>query len=156
MLKINIVAIGKDKDAWVTSGCEHYLKLISRWAKVSFDILPALKGGSSLSPAEVMAQEADRFEKHLGDTKYIALGERGKRLDSHGFAELLSRWEQTSGGSVTLLIGGAYGLDDRLLKRADQTLSLSPMTFSHQLVRLVLLEQIYRGFSLLRGSPYHK
>ena len=167
MLRIRIIAVGKDKDAWVTTGCEHYLKLLSRFARVTVDISPGLKSTAGLSPAEAMAREAERIEKLLdgnsrksqvsATTSYTAaLSDSGKQYDSLRFAKHLQQWQTHSGGSVTMLIGGAHGLDPRLLKRTDEVLSLSPMTFSHQLVRLVLLEQLYRGFSILAGTDYHK
>ncbi|MBD3258099.1 hypothetical protein GF377_06675 [candidate division GN15 bacterium] len=156
LLRIRLLAIGKDKDQWVADGVTHFSKLLAKCARVSIDILPGLKSSGSLSPAEVMAQEAERFEKRLDDSYLVALSERGKRMDSRSFAREIERWQTVSGGTVTLLIGGAYGLDERLLARADQVLSLSRMTFSHQLVRLIILEQLYRGFSLLHGGPYHK
>ncbi len=156
MLKVRILAIGKDKDRWVTEGSEHYLKLISRYAKTQIDLLPGLKSTSSLSPDEIKTREAERFDKALGSSRFIALSDAGTKHNSRSFAQLLQRLQSTSGGSITILIGGAFGLHDRLLKRAEMILSLSELTFSHQLVRLVLLEQLYRGFSILAGSSYHK
>ncbi len=156
MLRIRVVAIGKDKDPWVTEGSEHYLKLLSRYANVQIDLLPGLKSTSSLSPDEIKKREAQRFDKALGSSRFIALSDRGKRHDSRSFARWLQKQQSISGGSVTILIGGPYGLHEHLLARAETILSLSELTFSHQLVRLVLLEQIYRGFSILAGSSYHK
>lgn len=159
MLKIRIIAIGKDKETWIADGCQHYLKLLGRSAKVELDILPGLKGAGALSPAETMAKEAELIQRRLdtsSSTHVVALTERGEALDSIGFSKRLQTWQVHSGGSIDLLIGGAFGLDPELLMQANESLSLSPLTFSHQLVRLVLLEQLYRGFSILQGSPYHK
>lgn len=155
MLKVRIVALGKDKDRWISEGSQHYGKLLSRYAAVETKIIPALKSTSSLSPAEVKAQEALRFEKEIGKDFLIALSDRGVKMDSISLAKKLEKMQAVT-GSVTFLIGGAFGLDESLIKRADLVLSLSPLTFSHQLVRLVLLEQLYRAFSILRGSSYHK
>lgn len=94
--------------------------------------------------------------KELGKGLVVALSDSGKKADSHEFARLLEQWQTRSNGTITFLIGGPFGLDESLLSRADVALSLSPLTFSHQLVRLVLLEQLYRAFSILSGSPYHK
>lgn len=155
MLKIRIVAIGKDKDRWISDGSQHYTRLLSRYASVQATIVPSLKSTSSLSPTEIKAQEAERFEKQLGKGYLIALSDKGVRMDSEGLAKRIEKL-QAQTGEITFLIGGAYGLDERLIKRADLVLSLSPLTFSHQLVRLILLEQLYRALSILQGSSYHK
>ena len=86
----------------------------------------------------------------------VALSDSGKSCNSVSFSRLLERWQTTSGGTVTFLIGGPFGLDTSLLESADLILSLSPLTFSHQLVRLVLFEQLYRGFTILHNTSYHK
>ena len=155
MLRVRIVAIGKDKDRWISEGCQHYSKLLSRYAAVETKIIPALKSTSGLSPVELKAREAERFDKAVGKDFLIALSDRGVKLDSVGLAKKIEKLQART-GSVTFLIGGAYGLDDRLIQQADLVLSLSPLTFSHQLVRLVLLEQLYRALSILHGSSYHK
>lgn len=155
MLKVRIVAVGKDKDPWISQGCDHYSKLLSRYASVDIKIIPALKTAAGLSPAEVKAREGERFEKEIGKGFVIALSDRGVKTDSVGLAGKIERW-QALGGVITFLIGGAHGLDEGVIKRADLVLSLSPLTFSHQLVRLVLLEQLYRALSILHGSSYHK
>ena len=155
MLKVRVVAIGKDKDAWISEGCSHYTKLLSRYATVDIKIIPALKTGDSLSPAEVKTREAERLEQEIGRGFVIALSDRGVKTDSVGLAGKIEKWQAQS-GVITFLIGGAYGLDDGIIKRTDLVLSLSPLTFSHQLVRLVLLEQLYRALSIIHGSSYHK
>ena len=156
MLRIRLLSLGRDRDRWVGEGCAHYLKLLSRFAKVESQIIPALKGGGSLSPAQHKAREAERIEKTLGSDYLVALHNRGRKYDSPAFARWLEKLPADSGGRLTLLIGGAFGLDERILERADQVLSLSDLTFSHQLTRLVILEQLYRGFSILAGTAYHK
>ncbi|PWB74944.1 23S rRNA (pseudouridine(1915)-N(3))-methyltransferase RlmH [candidate division GN15 bacterium] len=156
MLKIRIIAIGEPKDQWIADGCEHYTKLISRWARVETKILPSPKGASSLPPAQIMEREAERIARELGKGKTIALSDRGKRFDSAGFAKAIRSLELTSGGTVTFLIGGPYGLAPRLIDAADDVYSLSPLTFSHQLARIVLLEQLYRAYTIIHGTAYHK
>jgi 23S rRNA (pseudouridine1915-N3)-methyltransferase len=155
LLKVRIVAIGKDKDPWISEGGNHYVKLLSRYATVATRIIPALKTTASLSPAEIKSREAERFEKELGKDFLIALSDRGVKTDSVGLAQKIEKLQARS-SAITFLIGGAYGLDERIIKRADLVLSLSPLTFSHQLVRLILLEQLYRALSILHGSSYHK
>ncbi|MBU8932827.1 MAG: 23S rRNA (pseudouridine(1915)-N(3))-methyltransferase RlmH [candidate division Zixibacteria bacterium] len=152
---MRIIAVGKDKDRWVSDGCAHYEKLLSRFARLEWQIVQPAKH-SSMSSKEIMKDEGERLLARLGKGSVIALGDTGDRHDSKSFAKVLEKLQISSGGSVNLVIGGAYGLDESVLSRADMILSLSPMTFSHQLVRLVLLEQLYRGFSILHGTDYHK
>ena len=155
MLKITIAAIGKDKDRWVTDGIAHYAKLLSRWASLTFDTLSP-KTPSSLSPAEIKRIEADAFRKHVDSGYCVALSDSGESFDSMEFSSWIEKVQIESGGQVTFLIGGPYGLDEAIFKKAPRVISLSPLTFSHQLVRLVLLEQLYRGFSIIHGTDYHK
>ncbi|MCP4684973.1 MAG: 23S rRNA (pseudouridine(1915)-N(3))-methyltransferase RlmH [bacterium] len=155
MLKVRIVAVGKDKDPWISEGSKHYTKLLSRYASVETKMIPALKAASSLSPAEIKSREAVLIEKELGRGYLIALGDRGSSFDSPKLAARLEKLQAQS-GTLVFLIGGAYGLDESIITRADLVLSLSPLTFSHQLVRLILLEQLFRALSILHGSSYHK
>ncbi len=156
MLKIRILAIGEDKDRWVTEGIAHFTKLLSKYASVEFVPLPSSKSSSSISPDEIKKQEAALFRERLAKGMTIALADSGKSFDSVAYAKQLERWQVSSGGTVTFLIGGPFGLETDLIKTCDLALSLSPLTFSHQLVRLVLLEQLYRGYTILNNTSYHK
>jgi 23S rRNA (pseudouridine1915-N3)-methyltransferase len=150
------VAIGEPKDRWVAEACDHYLKLIGRWANIELKSIPSPKGISSLPPAQIMEREAERLVKALGKGKSIALSDKGKRLDSRGFADALRSLEMSASGTVTYIIGGPYGLAQSLLDRADGVSSLSPLTLSHQLARIVLLEQLYRAYTIIHNTDYHK
>jgi 23S rRNA (pseudouridine1915-N3)-methyltransferase len=156
MLKVEIVALGRDKDAWISDGINHYARLLSRYCRLTITNLPALKKSAALSPVEIQRLEAERFRPYLEKSTTIALTDKGHSCDSLGFAKLLADLQTTSGGSIILLVGGAFGLADEILRRATYRLSLSPLTFSHQVVRLILLEQLYRGFSILHNTDYHK
>lgn len=156
MLKITLLTIGRDKDRWVTEGLRHYQKLVSRWAAVELKAIPSPKQSASLSPDEIKAQEAAAIRRHLPAGRVVALTDTGTGYDSRAFADFIDKLQMESGGRVTFLIGGPYGLSNDLMASADDRLSLSPLTFSHQLVRLVLMEQLYRGFSILHGTDYHK
>lgn len=156
MLKIQIVAIGKDKDQWVTDGMAHFSKLLQRYCRATFLALPSPKQSKAFSAAEIKRFEADRLRPFLDQGASIALTDRGKQYDSQSFAKFLSKLQISSGGQVTILIGGPCGLEDSILESATHRISLSPLTFSHQVVRLVLLEQLYRGFSILANTDYHK
>ena len=156
MTNIRIITIGKDKDRWIADGIAHYRKLLSKHARVEFTILADPAGSSSLSPEEIKKRQAPLFEKHLEQGHIVALSDRGTPYDTPRFARWLERTQTSARATFVFLLGGAYGLDESLIVRANDHLSLSPLTFSHQLARLVLLEQLYRTFSLLTGGPYHK
>ena len=156
MLKIRVIAVGEPKDRWIAEACNHYAKLLSRWANLETKSLPSPKGSSSLPPAQIMEREAEKIARELGKGKTIALSDKGKQLDSAGFAEAIRMLEMTSSGVVTFVIGGPYGLARRILSEADAVYSLSPLTFSHQLARVVLLEQLYRAYTIIHGTAYHK
>ena len=156
LLKIRIIALGKNKERWITAGVEHYLTLLSRFASVSIDIVPAPKTSSSLPPAQIRRKESALLAGKRSGGYCIALSEKGKQYDSLAFSQLIDKLQVTGGGKIEFLIGGAYGMDDQLLSEADDILSLSDLTFPHQLVRLILLEQIYRAFSILNNTSYHK
>jgi 23S rRNA (pseudouridine1915-N3)-methyltransferase len=123
---------------------------------VEIRLLPSIKAGSSLPPAEIKAREAERLESELGNGYLVALHDRGEKFDSPAFARRLEKLQTQSSGTIVFVIGGAFGLDSKLLERAQLRLSLSALTFSHQMVRLILLEQLYRAFSILHGTAYHK
>ncbi len=156
MIKIKIIAIGKDKDKWVTDGQKHFEKLLSRFAKLESIHIPSPKLSTSLSSTEIKRKEAELFAKTLGTNKFIALVDSGVYFNSIAFSRQLEKMISTSAGQLIFLIGGAYGIDDTLLAKASFKLSLSPLTFSHQLVRLVLFEQLYRAFSISHNTDYHK
>ncbi|MCK4302218.1 MAG: 23S rRNA (pseudouridine(1915)-N(3))-methyltransferase RlmH [candidate division Zixibacteria bacterium] len=156
MLKIRIIAVSKDKDRWVTDGCAHYEKLLLRYASVQWVIIPATRATASLTPDRIREQEAERLLKVCGKGFCIALTDKGTLMDSPTLARQLEKWQTRSRGILSFVIGGAHGLDQAVLERSQFTLSLSPLTFSHQVVRAVLLEQLFRAFSILGGSNYHK
>jgi len=156
LVRINIIAVGKDKDEWVTEGVAHFEKLLSRFAKLKWTIVTAPSKSSSLSSNEIKLQEAKLIQKYLSGGTIVALADTGRQYDSPKFAKRLETLLSQSSGEMKFVIGGPYGLEKSILERADEIVSLSGLTFSHQIVRLVLLEQLYRAFSILKGTEYHK
>ena len=156
MLKINIIVLGKNKDQWVADAIAHYLKLLKKYATVSFSYIPGKKLSDKLSDVEAMKLEADLIRKRLISRYQIALSEHGSTFTSEQFAGIMSNILKESGGACDFVIGGIYGLDKSFIKSCHRVLSLSPMTMSHQIVRPVFLEQLYRGFSILAGGKYHR
>ena len=156
MIRIHIIAVGKDKDEWVTEGVAHFEKLLSRFAKIKWTIVTAPSKSSSLSLPEIKLQEAKLIQKYLGGGTIITLADTGRQYDSPKFAKRLETLLSHCSGESVFVIGGPYGLDKSILEQADEIVSLSGLTFSHQIVRLILLEQLYRAFTILKGTDYHK
>jgi 23S rRNA (pseudouridine1915-N3)-methyltransferase len=157
LVRIRIIAVGKDKEAWVSQGCRHFETLLRRYATVEWTVVPGAKGASSLSPNQIRKTESEQLRQGLINRgAVVALSDDGEKHDSRSFARNLERLYVSGGGLITFLVGGPYGLDEAIKAAADRVLSLSPLTFSHQLVRLVLLEQLYRAFSLIHDTGYHK
>ena len=156
MVKIKIIAIGKDKDKWISVGIEHYKKLISRFADVELITISSLKNSSSVNLKNIKSNESELILKNIQGKPYIALSDKGLQYDSMNFSKKLDDLTRKLQSRVIFVIGGAYGLNENILEKADSIISLSKLTFSHQLVRLVLLEQIYRGFSISHNTDYHK
>jgi 23S rRNA (pseudouridine1915-N3)-methyltransferase len=155
MKTIHIIAVGKDKDAWVNDGISHYTKLLGRWCDVEWTLVVP-KRTTQQDAKSVRKLEADLALPKLSHRPIIALSDSGKSLDTISFSKQVSQWQVRGGGKMTFVIGGPYGLDQRVLETADTVVSLSPLTFSHQVVRLVLMEQVYRAFSILHHTDYHK
>ncbi len=148
---ITIIAIGKKREDWVMPGIERYQKRL----RPPFNIEWALLPHSSLEYDAARKEESDRIRKRLPDGAYvILLDERGKGLSSGGLSAMLSDGAAMSRDTY-VVIGGAYGVDDELTGQANFVLSLSAMVFPHQMVRLLLTEQIYRAQEIARGGKYH-
>lgn len=159
-MRITVVCVGKIKEKFYVQAIEEYAKRLSRYCKLEFVELPDEKtpenAGEQIN-ASIKAKEGDRILSVLRDDAYvIALAIEGNMLDSVQFSEKLEKLAVSSVSHIMFVIGGSLGLDTRVLSRADYKLSFSKMTFPHQLMRVVLLEQIYRAYRIMRGEPYHK
>jgi 23S rRNA (pseudouridine1915-N3)-methyltransferase len=155
MFKIRIIAVGKNKEDWVEQSVEHYLACLKTYSRPEMIYTAECKKSKAISGIEVMKKEAKYITDKLNQGHIVALHDRGRKFDSETFADYLRKLMQRCDGCA-FIIGGAYGLDEGLIKRCDDRLSLSPMTMSHQLVRPVLLEQLYRALSIISGGKYHK
>ena len=156
MFKIRIIAVSRGNVDWVEQACDHYEKLLKKYASVETVRISSRKASRNLSPTDIRKSEMELIIKSLSDWFSIALTDSGDKLDSIAFANKLETWRDKHGGRIQFLIGGAFGLDPALLLNSGFRLSLSPLTFSHQLVRPILMEQLFRGLSILHGSDYHK
>ena len=160
MYHITVLAVGRLKEKYLAEGAAEYLKRLSVYARVEIEELKDESFSEDLSPAEVekvKEKEGARLLKRLRqDTYLIALDLRGRRYSSEEMAHVFDQLALAGKGDITFAIGGTLGLPQTVLERADLKLSFSALTFPHQLIRLVLLEQIYRWFKIARGEPYHK
>lgn len=155
-MKIVLLQIGKTDRDYLVEGIEEFSKRITRLAPFEIITVPDIKNRRSLNMNEQLKKEGEAIRSKLSKGDYIILlDERGKSLTSIQFAETLDSLFQSSSKRIVFVIGGPYGLDKDLRREASSILSLSKMTFSHQLVRLLFVEQLYRALSILGGLPYH-
>ncbi len=159
-MKITILCVGKIKEKYFSAGIEEYEKRLSRYCKLEIIEVADEKTPDNASENEelqIKAKEGERLGKHLKEDAYvIALAIEGKQLDSVELSEKMEKLATNGSSHLIFLIGGSLGLAGELLTRADFLLSFSKMTFPHQMIRMILLEQIYRGYRISRNEPYHK
>jgi 23S rRNA (pseudouridine1915-N3)-methyltransferase len=152
-VKLRLLWVGKTQEAWVRTGIDEYAGRVKRYAP--FEILEA-KEEKGVVPELMREREAERILKLLPKNgRLILLDELGEQFSSTGFAGMIGRYRDASTPELTFVIGGAYGFNDALRKQADRTIALSAMTFTHQMVRVVFLEQLYRAFTILNNESYH-
>jgi 23S rRNA (pseudouridine1915-N3)-methyltransferase len=155
-MKIQLWSIGKDHEPYVKLGVEDFTKRISRYYPVEWTIIPVPKNAGLLSPGDLKKKEAEILLERLSKEDWlVALDEQGKSFGSEGLAQFVQARANEGLKNLVFLIGGIYGLDESILRRADHRWSLSQLTLPHQLVRLLLAEQLYRACTILRNEKYH-
>ncbi len=148
-MKIRLIAVGDKPRSWVREGFDHYARRLPSQAALELIQIPTAR-------ARTPALQAEKILAALSPRDWVvALDEQGAACDTHAMATKLQTW-QLQARDVAILIGGADGLDSSCLARADETLSLSTLTFPHELVRVIVAEQLYRAWSILSGHPYHR
>lgn len=159
-IHIQVLAVGKLKEKYWVQSCEEYLKRIKPYAKVEVIEVGEEKAAEQLSAAAeqlVKQKEGERLLAKLkADTYVVALAIAGSMWSSEQFAKHMEQLATYGQSHVSFIIGGSLGLSDEVLQRADLKLSFGKVTYPHQLMRVILLEQVYRGFKIMRGEPYHK
>lgn len=159
-MNITLITVGKLKERYFKEAVEEYSTRLSKYCRLDIVEVPDEKAPENLSPAQelmVIQKEGQGILKNIKEDAYvIALAIQGKQLSSEGLADFINDLGIKGRSNIAFIIGGSLGLSDDVLKRADYKLSFSPMTFPHQLMRVILLEQIYRGFRIIKGEPYHK
>ena len=155
-MNITVLFTGKTSFKYLKEGLEIYEERLKHYISFRKIELPDIRNSSSISQEQVKEKEGDIILEHIkpGDT-VVLLDQRGKKLTSEGFAKELEKKILSGTKNLIFVIGGAYGFSEAVYQRAGSMLSLSDMTFSHQMVRLIFVEQLYRAMSILNGSPYH-
>lgn len=159
-MKITVITVGKIKEKYLKDAIVEYQKRLGRYCKLEIvevaDEKTPDNAGETLEN-QIRRKEGERIAKYLKDDAYIiALAIDGKMLSSEEFADQIQRLGVGGTSHIQFVIGGSIGLDEEILKKADYRLSFSKMTFPHQLMRVILLEQIYRGYRIIANEPYHK
>ena len=155
-MKIHCWTIGKSNESYVAEGIDLFTKRIRHYFPIEWTILPVPKQTAMLSEADLKKKEGAMILDWLQPDDYlVALDERGKQLSSEELSLFIQKRANESKKRLVFLIGGAYGIDESVLKRADFKWSLSKLVFPHQLVRLILAEQLYRACTIIRGEKYH-
>lgn len=155
-MKIELWMVGKTSFPYLKEGIEIYQKRLKHYLPFAIEVIPDLKNTKNLNETQVKNKEAELILKKLAPQDFlILLDENGKQYDSIAFAKLIESKRSLSHKKIVFLIGGAYGFSDTVYQRSNAKISLSKMTFSHQMVRLFVVEQIYRAMTILKNEPYH-
>lgn len=155
-MHITLVYIGKDKFSFLKEGVATFQKRLRKYCNFSLVEITDVKGAAKLSKQELKKKEAEKIlAKITKKTFLILLDENGKNLNSIQFASSIEKLQVSGVSDITFVIGGAYGFSESLYQKANVKIALSPMTFSHQLIRLIFIEQLYRVFTILNNEPYH-
>jgi 23S rRNA (pseudouridine1915-N3)-methyltransferase len=159
-MRINIIAVGRVKESYLADGIAEYTKRLRPYVNLRIAEVDDDRRPVNLSPAQkdrILSREGEKILAAIPEGSVtVALAVDGKPYSSEELAAFFRKRELSGASQITFIIGGDLGLSDGVLEQCDERLSLSPMTFTHQMVRLILLEQIYRAFRIMRGEPYHK
>lgn len=155
-MTIKLIAIGKTDSKQLQALIDDYRKRLGFYIKFDLEIIPDIKNAKNLSEAQQKQKEGDLILAKISSTDaLILLDENGKQMDSVGFSNYLQKHMNSGIKQVVFVIGGPYGFSEEVYSKAQGKIALSKMTFSHQMVRLFIIEQLYRGFTILRNEPYH-
>ena len=155
-MKITLLTVGKTDKDWVRQGMEIYVSRLKHYIPFAVVEIPELKNVSALTKDQIKTREGELILKNIKPTyDLILLDERGKEYTSVELAKVIQDKISYVGKDMVYVIGGAYGFSDAVYQRANSKISLSRMTFSHQMVRAIFVEQIYRAFTIIKGEPYH-
>ena len=155
-MRINLVCMGKTDDKEITNLVKYYQNRLPKYWNFEIIEIPDVKNAKNLSPDLLKKEEGKLFLNLIENSDTVVLlDEKGKQFTSREFASKIDNWMSSSVKKVSIIIGGAYGFSDEMYERANEKMSLSKMTFTHQMIRLFFVEQIYRADQILQGKPYH-
>ena len=155
-MKITLLVVGRTVDNNIISGIGDYVKRLQHFTQFETEIIPELKNARKLSEAQQKEQEGELILKSFAPGDYIVLlDEGGKEFRSTEFAAWIEKKQQTTAKRVVFIVGGPYGFSQRIYNLASEKISLSRMTFSHQMIRLLFVEQLYRAYAIINHLPYH-
>ncbi len=155
-MKVELWMIGKTNKNYLQEGIREYEKRLRRYLPFSMEVIPDVKNAGKMSPAQLKEKEGQLILDRLKtEDLLILLDEKGKHFTSEDFAREMEKLLSQSHRRLIFLIGGAYGFSENVYQRAQKKLALSKMTFSHQMIRLFFLEQLYRAMTILKNEPYH-
>lgn len=153
---LKLLRIHETEKGFIYDGEQEFLKRIKRFANLEIQSITLPRKFNQLSPTDLKHKESEEFLKHIQQNDYVLLlDEKGKQYTSIEFANYIDKTMALGGGNLVFCIGGAFGFHENMYKRANSKLSLSKMTTSHQLVRILFLEQLYRAFTIIHNHPYH-
>jgi len=155
-MKTNVITVGKTQQSWIKDGLEKYWGRLKHYGSFEWQELPDVKGGGKLKPEALKIEEGKSILKAVSNNATIVLlDEKGKSLSSRQFASFFEQHQNRATRELVLVIGGAFGFSDEVYQAAQGKISLSAMTFNHQMIRPFLAEQVYRAHTILRGEKYH-
>lgn len=155
-MKIQFLVVGKTEDKYIQTGLDIYLVRLKHYVPLDFKVIPELKNTNSMSVTQQKQKEGELILKELESSdKVVLLDELGKEYTSVQFSQFIQQQMNSSVKRLVFVVGGSYGFSEEVYKRASIKISLSQMTFSHQMIRLLFLEQLYRAYTIIKGEPYH-
>ncbi len=155
-MNIKLFVVGKTSKGFVLDGVSEYVNRLKHYVNFQINVIAEIKNTKNLSPVQIKELEAQQILKNVSsEDKIILLDEHGKEFSSKGFADYLQMQMNAGLKNIVFVVGGAYGFDEKLKTNNKEKISISKMTFSHQMIRLLFVEQLYRAFTILKNEPYH-
>ena len=155
-MRIKLLVIGKTNNDWLKTGIMDYINRLKHYINFELEEIPDIKNRAKMSKEKVIELESIEIIKHLDPkSEWIALDEHGKEYSSTGFSKFLEKKMIDGNKQLTFIVGGAFGISPKIMDDCRAKIALSQMTFSHQMVRLFIVEQLYRGFTIVKGEKYH-
>lgn len=156
-MRLTLISVGRNAEPFIRDACEEYAARIRRYADLVLTVVPEERVPAPGKKEFILREEGRRIRDKIPPSDLrVALDERGRGFTSVGFSRLLEKWRAAGVRGAAFILGGPYGLEEALKAEADLRLSLSPLTLTHGMARMILLEQLYRAFTLIRKEPYHK